>query len=134
MMFLKKERGLIMSTGDRVKSLRQALSLSQDELGERIGIKKSAISLIENEKSNPTEQTIKSICREFGVSYEWLKNGEGPMMAPREYLDREKVDDVFDGDNEFVKQIFVKLADMPPEWWDMAEKALREALGIEKDR
>lgn len=90
--------------------------------------------MLETGINNPSEQTIKLICREFGVSYDWLKNGVEPMMVPREYADRAKVDDIFDGDNEFVKQVFVQLADMPEEWWAMAEKALRNALGMEKDR
>lgn len=119
----------------RIKAIRKQLKLSQQAFGEKIGgLTRDAVNNIENGRAAVPEIVLRSIARETGVSYDWLKNGEGPMMVPHEYLDREKVDDVFDGDNEFVKQIFVKLADMSPEWWDMAEKALREALGIEKDR
>lgn len=119
---------------ERIKLVRTSLAMAQEEFGSRIGITRSSVSKLESGENNPSEQTIKLICREFGVSYDWLKNGVEPMMVPREYLDRGKVDDILDGDNEFVKQIFVKLAGMPEEWWAMAEKALREALGMEKDR
>lgn len=65
---------------NRVKELRKTLKLSGEAFGERIGIKKSALSLIENGKNNVTEQTFKSICREFNVNEEWLRTGEGEMF------------------------------------------------------
>ena len=49
----------------RLKELRLALSLSQEELGKRIGITRAAISNLEKGTRNMSEQTIKSICREF---------------------------------------------------------------------
>lgn len=123
-----------MTINARIKTIREALGFSQTAFASRLVVSPSAVAKLESGVNNPSEQTIKLICSEFGVSYNWLKNGVEPMMVPREYLDRGKVDDILDGDNEFVKQIFVKLAGMPEEWWAMAEKALREALGMEKDR
>jgi transcriptional regulator with XRE-family HTH domain len=119
---------------ERIKFIRTQFAQSQDEFGAKIGLKKSAISRIETGSSNPSEQTIKLICREFGVSYDWLKNGNEPMMVPQEYAQKGKVEALLDGDNEFIKQIFYGLSDMPEEWWDEAEKVLRSALGIKKDR
>ena len=52
-----------------------------DKFGKRIGLTRSAISKIES-GGNPSEQTIISICREFNVNEEWLRNGTGNM-----YLD-----------------------------------------------
>lgn len=67
---------------ERIKTLRSALGLSQGEFGDRIGLKKATISLIENGKSEATIQTIKSICREFHVREQWLRTGEGEMYEP----------------------------------------------------
>ncbi len=64
----------------RIRALRKNLGLTLDEFGSRIGLKKSTLSLIENEKTNVTEQTIKSICREFNVNENWIRNGEGDML------------------------------------------------------
>ena len=64
----------------RIKQLRQNLDLTQDEFGGRIGITKSSISTMESGRSNPSEQTLRSMCREFGASYLWLTTGEGPMF------------------------------------------------------
>ena len=57
----------------RIRILRKNMGLTLDEFGNRIGLKKSTLSLIENEKTNVTEQTIKSICREFNVNENWLR-------------------------------------------------------------
>lgn len=41
---------------------------------------KSGLSKVERGENGTTDQTIKSICREFGVSEEWLRTGEGSML------------------------------------------------------
>ena len=74
----------------RLKELRLALSLSQEELGKRIGITRAAISNLEKGTRNMSEQTMKSICREFNVSIAWLKEGIGDMFTdlPETILDQ----------------------------------------------
>lgn len=68
------------STGDRIKKIRNALGLSQSEFGERIGVKKSAISGIETGRQSLASQMSHSVCREFHVSETWLETGEGEMF------------------------------------------------------
>ena len=53
---------------ERVKELRAALGLTQEEFGKRIGLAKSGISRIESGATGTTEQTLRSMCREFGAS------------------------------------------------------------------
>lgn len=67
---------------ERVKELRDFLGLTMEKFGERVGVKKSAINKIEKGNNSVTDQMIKSICREFGVSEEWLRTGEGEMFVP----------------------------------------------------
>lgn len=64
---------------ERIKKLRKILGLTQQEFGDRIGIKRNSVALIESGR-NTSEQTIFSICREFNVNEEWLKTGEGEMF------------------------------------------------------
>lgn len=66
--------------GDRIYFLRKRLNLSQRAFGEKIGIKKASMSSIEKNKSNPSTQTIKLICIEFNVSYDWLLDGVGDIF------------------------------------------------------
>lgn len=67
-----------MTVGERVKELRKnILGLSMEAFGEKLGVKKAAISNIENGNRNLTEQMAKSICREYRVNYFWLTEGDG---------------------------------------------------------
>ena len=67
-----------MTVNERIKELRILQGLTMEQFGERIGIKRSSISLIESGKNNPSDQTIMLICREFGYNEEWLRDGIEP--------------------------------------------------------
>lgn len=67
---------------ERIKKLRQELGLSQDEFGRRLGVTRGAITNIELNKVDPKPLFVDLICREFGVSEEWLRTGTGEMWAP----------------------------------------------------
>lgn len=72
--------------GERIRHLRKDdLLLTMEKFGERIGITTASLSNIENGKTNPSDQTIRSICREFGVNELWLRYGDegGEMYQPR---------------------------------------------------
>ena len=68
-----------MTVGERVKTIRKEYGLTMDRFGKRLGITKAGISRIESGVTNLTPQMAKSIAREFGISEEWLKTGEGEM-------------------------------------------------------
>lgn len=70
---------------ERIKELRNALGLTLDKFGEKIGVKKAAVSRWEN-GDNIADRMILSICREFNVSEEWLRNGTGEMFVRRDKL------------------------------------------------
>lgn len=63
---------------DRILLLREEHELSQEEFGEKIGVTKSTISLIERKLRNPSERVIRDICREFNVNEPWLRDGAEP--------------------------------------------------------
>lgn len=69
-----------MTIGERIKVLRKEKNLSMEDFGSVIGMGKSAVSRIENGVNGTTDQTIRSICREFGVNERWLRTGEGEMF------------------------------------------------------
>ena len=71
------------TANERIRYLRKELEkLTLEKFGERLGVGKSAISDIERGRNNPTDQMIRSICREFGVSEDWLRTGNGEPYAP----------------------------------------------------
>lgn len=52
-----------------------------EKFGDRLGIKKAAVSKIEKGENSLTDANIKAICREFSVDYMWLTTGEGEMFV-----------------------------------------------------
>lgn len=71
-----------MTIGERVRSARKTLGLTLEEFGGRIGLKKNSVSQIENGHNELTDANAVSICREFNVREEWLRDGEGEMFEP----------------------------------------------------
>ena len=108
--------------------------MNQVDFGAKIGITGGSVSLLESGKNNPSEQTIRLICREFGVNYLWLTTGDDPMYVPKEAIGRAAMERILDGQNEYVKSVFFALADMPAEWWEQAVEMLKSVFGKEKDR
>lgn len=64
----------------RIKELRKALDMTQEEFGSKIGLVRNSIANYEIGRREPTNSVILSICREFNVSEEWLRNGNGEMF------------------------------------------------------
>ena len=72
-----------MTINERIKQLRISLDLTQSDFGEKIGLKKSALSRIEKDVPvNP--RVAQLICTNFHVNEAWLLNGEGEMFANEE--------------------------------------------------
>ena len=68
---------------ERIKYLRKTLDLTQQEFSDRIGIKRGAVANYEVGRNDPTDSVVSLICREFGVSEQWLRTGIGEMFPPR---------------------------------------------------
>ena len=100
-----------MTQGERVKQSRKSLGLTMEKFGERLGIKKTAISLIESGKNNLTEANIKAICREFNVDYIWLTTGEGKMFVENDDEFRKKIDRIMASEDDTRKILFKSLVD-----------------------
>ena len=97
---------------ERIKAARKALGLTMEQFGKRVGLSKSAISLIESGKNGTTEQTVASICREFGVNGMWLRTGEGEMFdqSTESSLDRLAAEYHLDERKKAIISAFLKLS------------------------
>ena len=65
---------------NRLKELRQTLHLTQKAFAEKIGSKQNTVATYEIGRNNPSDPVIHSICREFNVNENWLRNGLGDMF------------------------------------------------------
>lgn len=123
-----------MNIGERIKEVRKAASMNQADFGKAIGVGLSAVSAIEIGKNNPSEQTIRAICQEFGIRRGWLEHGEGPMKRePAD--DDELIDEVLAGEDEFIKAVIRGIARTPGGWEKMRDvfNAIQAELDKEKE-
>ena len=118
-----------------MKEIRKAKKLSQEAFGEKLGITKSSVSLLESGKNNPSEQTIMLICKEFGINEVWLRTGEGGdenMFTQISEDDRYSLNlgKLSVTENEFIKNGVNFLAETDPEKLKVLEEFMKAWLGI----
>ena len=111
---------------ERIKIVRKNNKLSQEEFGNRIGITKSSVSLLESGKNRPSEQTIKLICKEFNISYLWLTQGFGSMEEQTEFSAMARIDAIMTGENETAKRIFKAFAKLDEKEWELLAKLIKD--------
>ena len=115
---------------ERLKLLRRELQLNQTEFGNRLGLKQSAVANYENGTRQPLDTVITSICREFGVSEEWLRTGEGEMFVPRtkNQVITDFMADLVMEDDSFKKRIIEALAQLDAKDWEELERIALKVL------
>ncbi len=69
-----------MSINDRVREVRNALTLTQKDFGQRLAIAQSYLTNIETGKREVTEKIQKLVCLQFNVNEDWLRDGQGEMF------------------------------------------------------
>ena len=110
---------------DRIKKVRSELGLNQSEFGKKISISRSAVWKIENGENATSEQTLKLICKEFGISYIWLTEGIEPMYSELDMDSMARIDDIMTGENEFAKNLFKEFAKLDDSEWKTLEKLIK---------
>lgn len=69
---------------ERIKELRKALKLTQQEFADRLNIKRGAIANYEVGRNEPIDAVISLICEKYNVNEEWLRDGTGEMFRAEE--------------------------------------------------
>ena len=116
-----------MTTGERVKEIRKTLNLTLEKFGEKLGVGKPAISKIEKDERNLTDQMAKSICREYNVNYDYLIYEEGEMFSdlPQTILDELCAQYSL---NDFDKAIIELYVNTPLELRQEVKKKMKEFI------
>lgn len=116
--------------------IRKALDLTQQEFADRIGIKRNSFANYETGRNTPIDAIIFSICREFNVNEDWLRNGTGDMFIK---LDREEEISLWvgkilsDESAKFQRRFISSLSKMNEAGWNALEKVLKD-LYEEEDK
>ena len=116
-----------MTTGERVKEIRKTLNLTLEKFGEKLGVGKTAISKIEKDERNLTDQMAKSICREYNVNSDYLIYEEGEMFSdlPQTILDELCAQYSL---NDFDKAIIELYVNTPLELRQEVKKKMKEFI------
>lgn len=67
-----KNQDFVMAFAERLKTARQAAGLTQAELAEKIGVKRSTYGQFEQGRNEPNVSTLPALARELNISVEWL--------------------------------------------------------------
>ena len=73
-----------MTMGQRIALKRKELGLSQEGLGERLGVSRQAIYKWESDAALPEIEKLVNLSREFSVSVDWLLGEEDEGLEQRE--------------------------------------------------
>lgn len=109
---------------DRICKVRKHNGLTQEKFGDRLGLTRNFIWMVERGDRVPSDRTITDICREFGVREEWLRHGTGEMLVQRS-LDQEIAAFLGDATSDkvdFKYRLISVLARMKPEQWELLEQ------------
>lgn len=123
---------------ERLKKLRKALDLTQQELADRIGMKRNTIANYESKRNEPSTAVISLICREFNVNEDWLRYGIGGpenMFQPESREDEiaRTVKNLLNGENDTFKHRFINmLSRLSASDWERLESEARRLLEPEK--
>lgn len=100
---------------DRIKDVRKAQKLTQQEFAERLLLSKSTVEAIEYGRREATDRVINDICREFSINEEWLRFGTGEMYAPKTRAEEiaELAKKFIKDDSELRYQLVQLVAQMP---------------------
>lgn len=96
---------------ERIKQLRKEMQLTQEEFAKQIGIKRNTLANYEIGRNDPIDAVVFSICREFNVNEEWLRNGIGEMfrIVPEEDAVASYVTDLLDDPDNPLNSIVIEI-------------------------
>lgn len=109
---------------ERLKLLRKTLHLTQQDFADRIGIKRNSLANYETGRNTPIDAIIVSICREFHVNENWLREGTGEIFQE---LTQDEQIATFIGDllkeegDSFKRRLVSALAALDESGWNVLE-------------
>ena len=128
-----------MSVGDRVKALRKSNNLSRDAFAASLGVSRDVIANIELHRISNIESKsplLHLMCEKYSCRPEWLLHGTGEML---EDVSRDEeiitaVSEIFDGDDQFKKDLIGVLVKLPEAHWAVLSEIAEQLLQQQEER
>lgn len=117
---------------ERIKKLRKALNLTQQEFATKLNIGRGTLANYEVGRNEPIDAVISLICREFNVNEQWLRTGEGEMFNQPQSRKEEiqhMVERMMEGRKaEFKYRLISVLNRLDEDQWEVLEDYLSQIL------
>lgn len=133
------------SVGDRIREIREARRMTQDQLAEQSGISKGFLSDVENNKRNVSSDNLLRVANVLGASLDYLLRGassepaaRGPVTIPSELAEAaEKLNlsytqtvELLDAHRSVIARRSNKQAkQFTPEDWENLYRAIQKVFG-----
>lgn len=113
---------------ERIRKLRKALDLTQQQFADSIGGKRGTVAKYETGTNIPSAAVFSLICKTFNVNEEWLRTGQGKMFVQKNRSDEisEFIGEIMSGEPDFRQRFISVLARMSKDEWKMLEKKVLE--------
>lgn len=128
-LYATQQRGEVTATNARIKKLRKALDLTQQEFAKRIGSTANVLTHYETGRRNPSSSVINNICKEFHVNEAWLRTGDGEMFQK---MSRDDEIAAFVGDvlrdetDDFKRRFIAALSHLDAAGWSALEQLVED--------
>lgn len=115
----------------RISTVIKSSGLTKTAFSKKIGLSQPFVSQLASGDASPSDRTIVDICREFGVSEQWLRTGEGEMfvrLSREEEITKFAMSIVRNPDSEFQRRFVSVLAQLTPEQWQLMEQMAHQLI------
>ena len=116
--------------------IRNALKLSQDEFGEKLGLTRGAIANVELGRTEAKPLFISLVCSTFNVNETWLRTGEGEMFnaLSRDEQIAYRLGSMLAGQGDTIQQrLIAALSALDESEWSAVEAFARKLVEQSRD-
>ena len=120
---------LLSDLNDRIKEVIAVKGIKKIAFAEWINVSQAFVSQLCSGASQPSDRTISDICREFNVSEEWLRTGEGEVFQPKSRNEElfEFAAKVAEGDPGSIQaQLLAVMSRLTDDQWEVLAQVAQE--------
>ena len=124
-----------MDINFRIKMMRKALNMTQENFAESLGLAKRTYIAYERGDRPITDRLIVSICAVHGIDEHWLRTGEGKMFPPKNPDDEfaELIGDLLaDEEDSFRRRLVTAICKLDDNQIEAVKEFMREIVEGEK--
>nr|DAW00708.1 MAG TPA: helix-turn-helix domain protein [Bacteriophage sp.] len=112
---------------ERIKEIRNALGLTQQEFADAVKVKRNTVATYEMGRSIPSDAAVALICKQFEVNENWLRTGEGEMFVKKSKDEQigDLIGEVLKTDEDsFKRRLVSALSKLDESEWGVLEKLI----------